>query len=186
MANFGISKPYIAKYGWDSSEKDYNYSEGMSMGRSVSTSVTPNYNESSLYADNIQAEYVNEFTNASLTMGVDRIPVQAGELLFGHQTDESGVETSAGNDSGNYVGYGFVTAEMVENVKKYRACILTKVKMVEGEESYTTKGDSITFATPSLSGQAMADDNNVWRIKSGYYTSEAQAEAWIKEKFGIA
>lgn len=180
MANFGLSKPWIAEY----LPATKTYKDAFQCGKAVSTSITPNSNEASLYADNVQVEYVTEFTNATLSLGVDRLPVQAAELLFGHSTTEQGVETSAGNDAGKYVGYGFVTAEMVDGVKRYRGCVLHKCKFAEGEESFTTKGDSITFSTPTLSGTAMADEDNNWRTKSQYYDTESAADAWVQQFLG--
>jgi hypothetical protein len=70
---------------------------------------------------------------------------------------------------------------MVSGKKKYRACILFKVKFTEGEESYTTKGDNITFATPSMAGTAYAMDNGNWRQKSPAFDTEAEADEWIQK-----
>lgn len=181
MANFGLSKPWIAKY--SSAGK---YTDAFQCGKAVSTAVTPNTVSASLYGDNQQVEQVVEFTNATVTLGVTSLPSEAGPMLFGHKADTAGVETSNTGDSGSYVGYGFVVASMDNGTKKYQACILHKVKFTEGEESYQTKGDQITFATPSLSGTAYGDDNGDWRTKSALFDTEAAADAWIQEKLGVA
>jgi len=193
MANFGLSKPWIAKYVETTSGNTTtaSYTDGFQCGRAVSTAITPNYSDAELYADNVQVEYVSEFKNANVTLGLDRLPVAAATIVFGHTVDNTtgdskGTETDKGADSAAYVGYGFITAEMVDGVKQYRACILTKVKFIEGEESFETKGDTITFSTPSLSGKAMADCNDVWRIKSPYFTTEAAADGWIKTQLSIS
>lgn len=192
MANFGLSKPWIAKYNETTvgNVTSKSYSDGFQCGRAVSTAITPNYSDAELYADNVQVEYVSEFKNANVTLGLDRLPVAAATVVFGHTVDETageskGTETDKGADSASYVGYGFITAEMVDGNKQYRACILTKVKFIEGEESFETKGDTITFSTPNLSGRAMADCDDVWRIKSPYFTTEDAANEWIKTKLNI-
>lgn len=181
MANFGLSKPWIAEL---NAEND-TYSKGFKCGSAMSTAVTPNFNEASLYADNQQKEYVKEFKNATVAVGVDRIPIKAAPILFGHTVAEDEEETSKSEDSSNYVGYGFITAEQVDGVKKYRACVLLKVKFSEGEESFTTKGDNIVFSAPTLSGIAIANNSGEWRKKSPYYATEDEADKWIQNLLSV-
>lgn len=181
MAYFGLSRAWIAKYDVATD----TYSNAFQCGNAISTSVTPNYNEAQLHGDDRQIENVTEFKNASVTLGTDRLPVMAATIMFGHEMEDSGEEKSNTEDSGNYVGYGFVTAEMLDGKKKYRACILKKVQFKEGEESFETKGDSIVFKTPSLSGIAFGTETGEWRIKSPYYDSKQQADEWIRKKFNV-
>lgn len=181
MAYFGLSKPWIAKY---NPETD-RYTDGFKCGKAISTSITPNYNETSLYADNQQTENVTEFKNASVSLGVDRMPMQAANVVFGHTVSSEGEIVSKTGDSANYVGYGFVTAEMLDGVKRYQACLIRKVKFKEGEESYDTKGDSIVFKTPTLSGTAMGTSKTDWRKKSPYFYTEEEADEWIKVQLGV-
>lgn len=180
MAYFGLSKPWIAKY---NPETD-TYSGAFKCGKAISTSVTPNYNEAQLYADNQQTENVTEFKNANVTLGVDRMPIQAGSVVFGHTVSQEGGEVSKTEDSSGYVGYGFITSEMVNGVKRHRACLLRKVKFKEGEESYETKGDSIVFKTPTLSGVAMGTSATDWREKSPHFDTEAEADLWLQTELG--
>lgn len=186
MAYYGLSKPWVGKYSVNAETNEESYATPIQAGEAVSTEVTPNYQESKLFGDNKTVEVVKEFVDASLTMGITRIPVQMAEMMFGHSVTEEGEETSNANDAAPYVGYGFIVREMIGGVSSYRACFLPKVQMVEGTESYQTKGDSITFSTPSLSGSAMANVDGDWRIKSQPFATETEANAWIKSKFGAS
>lgn len=177
MAFYGLSNPYIAKYNDDGS-----YETGMNLGEGVSTEVTPAYAEGSLYGDNAQVEAVKEFTSADITIGTTRIPAAAVPVMFGHTIDENGNEVSNANDSAGYFGYGFIVKKVENGVFKFQACVLLKVQGTEGTESFETKGDSVTFQTPSISGKAMAIEGGDWRIKSPDLDTEAEAQAWIKEK----
>lgn len=181
MANFGLSKPWIAKYNPETN----TYSGAFKCGKAVNTSVTPNYNETPFYADNEQTENVVEFKNGTLTLGVDRMPIQAPKVMFGHNVSEDGEEVSKTDDSASYCGYGFITAEMLDGVKKFRSCVLHKVQFKEGEEAYETKGDSIVFKNPSLSGAIMSNAEGEWRTKSPYFDTEAEADNWIQIKLGV-
>ena len=181
MAYFGLSSPYIAQFDADAE----TYSNGMKLGKAISTSITPNYSTASLYADNSEAERVDEFVNAAVEVGTDRIPAAAGPILFGHTTNGSGEEVKNSNDSSKYVGYGFWQASMEDGVKKYQGCLLYKVKFTEGQTSFQTKGENITFATPTLSGSATAKANGDWQISSPKYDTVREAEVWLKTKLGI-
>ncbi|MCQ2087996.1 MAG: major tail protein [Bacilli bacterium] len=182
MANFGLSYPWMAKL----DPATGTYSQAFKCGKAINTSVTPSYNETSLFADDQEQESVKEFKNAAVVLGADRLPKEAAVIVFGHTVEEDGTETDNVDDAPNYVGYGFVSSEMVDGVKKYRACVLHKVKFTEGEESFTTKGDSITFGTPTINGTATADSDGNWRTKSGYYTSKEDADEWIQTFLGVS
>lgn len=182
MANFGLSHPIMAKLNVATGV----YSGVFKCGKAINTSVTPNYNEGETRADNGLDESIKEFKDATVELGVNTLPKKAAEILFGHKVEEDGTETSNANDSGSYVGYGFIVAEVNAGVKQYRACFLTKVKFKEGAESYQTKGDSIAFTTPTLSGAAFGNDVNDWRIKSPKFDTEQECDEWILEKMGLS
>ncbi|MCM1057892.1 MAG: hypothetical protein NC517_09830 [Firmicutes bacterium] len=182
MANFGLSRPIIAKYNVAAG----TYSDAIKCGGAMNTSVTPNYASATLYSDNILKEQVEEFSNAKVELGVDRVPVKAAKLLFGHKITEAGEETHKTEDSGGYVGYGFITVELKNSERIYRACFLPKVKFTEGAESYQTHGDAIQFGTPTLSGTATCNKKMEWRIKSPYFNSEEECDKWILEKMGLS
>lgn len=181
MANFGLCNPWMAKY----NPTTKKYTNAFKCGKAISTAVTPNYNEASLFADNQQVENVSEFKNATVSLGVDRMPVEAAGVMFGHTVGDTGEEVSKTGDFGNYVGYGFITSEMLDGVKKHRACVLLKVQFKEGEESFETKGDSIVFKTPTLSGLALANDEGEWRKKSPQFDTEDEADKWIQVELGV-
>ena len=181
MPNFGLSKPWIARYNPDTNK----YSNAFKCGKAINTAVTPNYNEATLHADNQPDEVVSEFKDANVTLGVNTMPLQAAPIMFGHTIKEDGTEIHKSGDSAGYVGYGFIVAEMLGGKKKYRACLLRKVLFKESEESYETKGDSIVFKTPSLSGKALPVEDGEWRVKSPIFNTEDEADLWIQKKLDV-
>lgn len=180
MAYFGLSKPWFAKLGAEGT-----YTDGFQCGKAISTTITPSVSEGNLYADNMQVEYVSEFKSASVTVGTDRLPKEAATVIFGHTVDENGQISYNSADAANYVGYGFTVMEVVDGKKQYRACILPRVKFNEGEDSYQTKGDSIAFATPSISGTALPMEDGEWKIISQAFDTEALADAWVKQQLNV-
>lgn len=185
MANFGLSLPIIAKLNTNTG----TYSDMFQCGKAINTSVVPNYATGSLFADDKKAEDVKEFKDATVSLEVDSMPIKAAEVLFGHKVESNGEITERASDEGNYVGYGFVVRELNEGKKQYKGCILLKVKFQQGEESYTTKGDNITFGTPKLSGSAeqigVGEEPEEWRKKSPFFKLQKEALEWIKEEFNV-
>lgn len=191
MAQFKASLPVFAPI---KSETDsaITYENGAFVGKMVKTEVKPNKVEGSLYADDALAEYETEFKDADITLETSTIPVEVFVNMFGEtKTEGTGtgtpkptVLTSKASDAPVYGGYGFVSVEVVDGVRKYLTYVVHKVKFSLPSETHTTKGDNITFNTSSLEGKAIADKSGAWRTKT-YYTTAAEAIAALKTKFGI-
>lgn len=179
MAYIGLRKPIIGLR-----KAEGQYDAPFIFGKAISLQITPNYAEGSLNADDIQAEYDKEFNYAEVTLGTSTVPMQAHKIMFGHKTDEAEktIEMNA-NDENDFVGMGWITAEKVDGVKGYTGNFLYKAKFSEPSEDYATKGDSIEYKTPSVSGRALAEDDGRWKSVKFCKTSE-EALNWIYEKFG--
>ena len=111
------------------------------------------------------------------------VPAAFNNAMFGHTTAD-GETTYNANDEIPYVGVGIIGVEKIDGVKKYVANFLPKCKFNEPGKSYETKGDSITYNTPSLEGSALALDTGVWKYDK-VCDSEADALTWINNKFGV-
>lgn len=188
MANYGLSRPWIARL----NTEDGTYSDAFCVGEAITTSVTPEFVEGSLHADNRQTEYIKKFKRATVAAGTSRLPIEAKKVIFGHRVEDNKEEISSADDNANYVGYAFISREMINGAEKYIACLLLKVKFTEGEDGYETSGDSITFKTPNISGNALSIGityENVkkgdWRVKSPLFDTEEEADEWIQAKFGV-
>lgn len=180
MATIGFSNPWMAKLDVEAG----TYSDGFKCGKAISGTVTPNYSSASLYADNEEAERVDAFTSAAMTLNVSTIPAKAATVLFGHAVDSETKEVIYNTqDVANYVGVGAYEDNMVDGVVVYTAVIFPKVKFNESAVNYTTKGDNISFSTPTLEGSA-AGLEGVWKKTKDFDTREA-AIAWIKSELNI-
>lgn len=170
MAYYGLRKPFVASY----NKATGTYSNGFQCGKAIGVSVTPNYIEGSLYADDEQDEYERSFQNANITLNTNTLPIQASQTMFGHEIDtQDGEIIYKTTDEANYVGVGFVVAETVSGQRSYIAVIITCVKFTESAEEFSTKGESITYVTPSQEGLAIADKDSQWKIKKTFTTADA-------------
>ncbi len=94
--------------------------------------------------------------------------VAAAQDLTGAVADDNGVLVSVTERDGNLVAVGF-RARKPDG--KYRYFWLFKVKFGIPSTSLETKGDSITFQTPSIEGLVMrrnrldAHDNHPWKVE---------------------
>ena len=162
---------------------------GIVLGKAVGVDIEPQYSEASLYGDNVKAEYDKTFKSAKVKLETTTLPVDAHEALFGHSVTEgtgsSGTKiVSKGSDSAKYVGFGVYTEESVDGVKKYVTAWLPKVKFSDANNSWETKGDSISYKTASIEGEALVDDDGVWKEVEIFSTEDA-AISHLKTKAGI-
>lgn len=191
MAQFKASLPVFAPIKTET-DSTITYENGAFVGKMVKTEIKPNKVEGSLYADDALAEYETEFKDADITLETSTIPAEVFVSMFGEtKTEGTGsttpkpvVLTSKAGDAPVYGGYGFISVEVVDGVRKYLMYFVHKVKFSLPSETHTTKGDSITFNTSSIEGKAVADKSGAWRTKSYYDTADA-AIAALKTKVGI-
>lgn len=179
MAYVGLRKPIIAQL-----KSDGTYDDPFAFGKAIGLQVTPNYAEGSLYADDGQAEYDKEFSYAEVALNTSTIPIVAHEKMFGHTVTEKNVKFN-GDDQNNDVGLGWISVEKVYGVRSFIGNFLDKVKFSEPSEDYATRGESIEYKTPSITGRASAVDGGGWK-ETETFATEAEAKNWIYGKFGKA
>lgn len=177
MAYVGLRKPIIAQL-----KNDGTYDDPFAFGKAIGLQVTPNYAEGSLYADDGQAEYDKEFSYAEVTLNTSTIPIVAHEKMFGHTVTEQNVKFN-GDDQNNDVGLGWISVEKVNGVRSFIGNFLSKVKFSEPSEDYATRGESIEYKTPSITGRASTVAGGNWKETETFGT-EAEAKNWIYGKFG--
>lgn len=181
MAYVGLRKPIIGEY-----LGNKTYGDPFAFGKAIGLQVTPNYAEGSLNADDEQAEYDKEFNYAETTLNTNTIPILAHDIMFGHTIDKEKRSVRYNkDDQANYVGQGWVSVEKVDGKRSFIGNFLYKAKYSEPAEDYGTKGDSIEYKTPSISGRASSDDDGDWKDTQAFNTV-AEALNWIYEKFGKA
>ena len=84
-------------------------------------------------------------------------------------------------------GFGYYRGKKMGGVKKYEGIWYPRTVFKKINESTSTKGESIAFQTPSLSGTIMrvyGYNGGVWRERK-LFDTEAEAIAYVKGKAGI-
>lgn len=179
MAYLGMRKPIVAP--WIGNK---TYGDPFAFGKAIGIQVNPSYAEGSLNADDEQAEYDKEFNYAEVTLNTSTIPLKAHNIMFGHTVDEEKKNVRFNkDDQATYVGTGWIASEVVNGKKCFTGNILYKSKYSEPADDHSTKGDSIEYKTPSISGRATTDEDGDWK-ETQQFDTVSEALNWIYEMFG--
>ena len=151
MATIGLDKLYYAQITEDENGNE-SYAAPEQLAKAMSADLSVELTEATLYADDGAAEIIKEFKQGTLSLGVDDIGPTVASILTGATIDENGVIVSTGEDGGDPVAIGF---RAKKSNGKYRYFWLYRVKFGIPATALATKGDSITFSTPTIEGTIM-------------------------------
>ena len=148
MATIGLDRLYYATITEDEQENE-TYGTPKVLAKAIKADLSVELAEATLWADDGAAVILKEFKGGKLSLDVDDIgQVVAGELT-GAATDQNGVLISASEDGGKPVAIGF-RAKKANG--KYRYVWLYRVKFGVPNTNLATKGENITFSTPTIEG----------------------------------
>lgn len=193
MPTFDLRGIKIGKY--INTEGTITYETPISMGDAMSVELNLTAAEGRLYAESRLAEYKKLITGGTASVGVKYITDAAQKLLFGmsENTRNVGTNTSqkslkaTAKDIAKYVGMGFYAPDAIDGTDKYTAVFVYKVLFGAPGYVYATKGDRITFQTPTTTGEFLADDSEDKSIMEiATLASESDAVAWINKCFGAS
>ena len=148
MATIGLDKLFYAKITEDDAG-DETYGTPVQLAKAMNADLSVELAEATLYADDGASEIVKEFKNGTLSLGVDDIGASVASDLTGATIDANGVVVSASEDGGEPVAVGF---RAKKSNGKYKYYWLYSVKLGIPHTNLPTKGDSITFSTPTIEG----------------------------------
>ena len=148
MATIGLDKLYYAKITEDENGNE-TYATPVQLAKAMNADLSVELPEATLYADDGAAEIVKEFKNGTLSLGVDDVGASVASDLTGATIDANGVVVSTSEDGGDPVAVGF---RAKKSNGKYKYYWLYRVKFGIPATNLATKGDSITFSTPTIEG----------------------------------
>lgn len=167
MATIGLDKLYYAKITEDASGEE-TYATPVQLAKAITAELSVELAEAILYADDGASEIVKEFKSGTLSLGVDEIGSTAASDLTGAVIDTNNVLISSSEDGGLPVAVGF---RAKKSNGKYRYFWLYRVKFGIPATNLETKGDSITFSTPTIEGTIMrrnkpnAEGRHPWKAE---------------------
>lgn len=151
MATIGLDKLFYAKITEDNDGNE-TYATPVQLAKAMTADLSVELAEATLYADDGAAEIVKEFKSGTLSLGLDDLGGAVASDLTGSTIDNNGVVISAAEDGGTPVAVGF---RAKKSNGKYRYFWLYRIKFGIPATALATKGDSITFNTPTIEGTIM-------------------------------
>ena len=188
MATIGLDKLYYAKI-TEAENGDETYDAPKQLAKAISVDLPIELAEATLYADDGIAEIIKEFKRGTLSLGVDDIGAAVASELTGSQIDSNGVVIARSEDGGAPVAIGF-RAKKANG--KYKYYWLYRVKFGIPATNLATKGDSITFSTPTIEGTVLhrnkvdAQGKHPWKAEATEGDATVSAETitnWYKEVY---
>lgn len=188
MATIGLDRLYYAKI-TEGENGEETYATPTPLAKAISAELSVELAEAILYADDGAAEIVKEFKNGTLALGIDDIGSTVASDLTGATIDDNHVLISTSEDGGAPVAVGF-RAKKANG--KYKYYWLYKVKFGIPATNLATKGDSITFSTPTIEGtilrrnKADASGKHPWKAEATEGDATVSANTitnWYKEVY---
>lgn len=188
MATIGMDKLYYAKITEDADGNE-TYDTPKVLAKAMKADLSVEIAEATLYADDAAAEVYKAFKSGTISLGVDDLADGVAEDLTGAKVDNNGVLVSTVEDISTVVAIGF-RAQKANG--KYRYFWLYRVVFAIPATSLQTKGDSITFSTPTIEGTVLrrnkpdSQGKHPWKAEVTEGTTGVSAStitAWYNEVY---
>lgn len=156
MATIGLRDVYYALLKEDPADGVAKYEDPVRMVGAMSANINPNTSTSTLFADDGPADSAATLGEITLELNLSDIGLKTQAVILGH-TYENGVLKKKGTDVPPWLAIGFRT---LKSNGKYRYYWLNKGKFSIPEDDLATKGDSIEFKTPTITGAFVKRDSD--------------------------
>lgn len=181
----GLNNLVYAKLLTDEKSSQATYDTVTSIAGAISANINPNASSETLFADDGPYETASTIGQITLELNVADLPLEVQAALFGHTLTAEGVLIRKSNDVPPWVAVGF---KSLKSNGKYRYTWLAKGKFGLPEQNNQTKGDSVTYNTPTTTGSFVKrESDDEWERHidedSELYTAQQGAD-WFNNPFG--
>lgn len=188
MAFIGMRHVVVAPLSAHTDGSEPTYGTGKDAGKAILGNLTITRNNNPLYADDSVAEDDNGTTAMDLELGLDDIAEDVQETMGLIKKVETGTGTTVvtyydTDESAVPVGIGYIRVRRKNGITSYQAVWMYKVVFGMTAESSATKGESIEWQTPTITGRGAGiaitgNGERTFRQKR-LFSTEAAAAAWL-------
>lgn len=178
MATIGMDRLFYAKITEDQNGEE-TYGISIRLAKAIKADLSIELAEAVLYADDGAAAVIKDFKSGTLSLSVDDIGTTAAQDLTGAVADDNGVLISASENEGVPVAIGF---RALKPDNRYRYFWLYRVKFGVPSTNLQTKGDSITFSTPTIEGTVMRRNKLDGQGKHPWKAEVTEGDPGVSEK----
>ncbi len=153
----------------------------------ISAKINIEYSEAKQYADDGTLYIIKKFKGGTMELNVDDLPASFRTAILGANVTTNGIIVDSAEDSAAEIAVGFQSLK--GDGQHYRYVWFPRVKFSVPSDEYETKGDSINFKSPTITGEIMEDTvadskgNHPWRYMidddSSVTGAAAAAAAWF-------
>ena len=180
----GLSNLVYAKLIDDPPTGQATYEPPIRIPGAIQATVNPNASNATLFADDGPFETAATIGEITLELNIADLPLEVQADLLGH-TLQGGVLIRKASDVPPWVAVGFKT---LKSNGKYRYTWLAKGKFALPEQNNQTKGDSIEWNTPTITGSFVkreCDDEWERHIDEDHIDFVPEmAENWFTNPYG--
>lgn len=203
MAIKGLTTPVIGDY--EATGNTVNYSNPIVAEKAVEYSASfESGDDNPFYGNNGIAENdKGTFTSGELTLATTDLPQELSMRILGTKTYTETVPPASGGGAGSsvtvqvfddnakspYLGVGIIETHQINDKDTHRAVFFNKVYFNIPENAATTKGESIEWQNPSITGVIQRSDevgenkSHPW-MEDAWFENESEAVAWLMFKCG--
>ena len=156
MATIGLKDVHYAMLLTDPVTGTPTYGSPVSMAGAITASINANSSAETLFADDGPSDTASTLGEIELELNMADLTLEVQAALLGH-TLVNGILKRKSSDTPPWLAIGF---RSLKSNGAYRYIWLNKGKFAVPEEEYNTKGDSIEFTTPKVSGKFVKRDND--------------------------
>ena len=163
-----------------------SYEKPKLIAGAISANINPNASTETLFADDGPFETATTIGQIEVELNVADLPLEVQAELLGH-TYQNGVLIRKAGDVPPWVAIGF---KSLKSNGKFRYTWLAKGKFSIPEQNNQTKGDSVEFQTPTITGSFVkreCDDEWERHIDEDdeNFTPEMAAN-WFNDPYGTS
>ena len=151
------------------------------IGDAMDVNLQFKYAEGRLYAEGVLSEFMKLITGGTMSVATKYIPAEAQKMMFGAKDSSitvSGLEPAA-------VGCAFYAPDMIDGELKYTCVFVRRIIFGLPAMVYKTKGDSLTFQTPTTTGEFMADHSATQNLVDVVTVDTVEnAKKWVDGALG--
>lgn len=162
MATIGLRDVHYALLTSDGSTGTV-YSAPVKIAGAISANINPNTSSATLFADDGPYDSAATLGEISLELNLADVPPTASAAMLGHSY-KNGLLVKKSSDQPPYLAIGY---RSLKSNGQYRYTWLYKGKFTDGEQNNQTKGDSIEYQTPTITGAFVKRDfDDAWQIEA--------------------
>lgn len=156
MATIGLRDVHYALLIEDPITGTPTYETPVKVIGAITANINPNTSTATLFYDDGPGDTAATMGEITLELNLADIPLDVQAIWLGHEY-VGGILKRKGGDTPPWLAIGFRT---LKSNGAYRYMWLNKGKFSIPEEDYATRGDSIEFATPTITGSFVKRDND--------------------------